>query len=479
MPRPDTPLPLPADTASAYAQHGADCQNLGLLLQRYPPQQRLSHEDNVWDIGVWTRIKRRGDYQEEWSQGNAAIGLWLRDEPRQEGDRFVQLDPPLKPSQRINADALAAYHQRWRTTVTQSGADPFESITQYRLVVGLGADTVLETSITLDRMHGFPIIPGSALKGLTRTLALTQLAETLGVYVLDPETYQQRKQRQPPQNTPLEYLEEILESEQSAWAKLLAHLKQDDAVQNNAPIRNMDVQQLAADERVQTFRQVFGFLGEAGRVVFYDAVPTASPTFAVDIMNVHYPDYYRDSEGGSPPSDDQNPQPVSFLTVEKGTTFQFAVGPRHPEDSDDQNAAGEARSWLETALETIGAGAKTAAGYGIFDNRPPVEFEPVRREPERRVPKTKEPPKRSRGLADLEEGEIVEGIVDGIADFGAFVDIGVEHNGLVYFENIPGARHGQVDRTLSVGQRVRVRIQSVDLRRKRISLSMEGLEQPE
>jgi CRISPR-associated protein Cmr6 len=40
-----------------------------------------------------------------------------------------------------------------------------------RVVVGLGAESVLETSIRLHRLYGFPIIPGSALKGLARAYA--------------------------------------------------------------------------------------------------------------------------------------------------------------------------------------------------------------------------------------------------------------------------------------------------------------------
>lgn len=80
-------------------------------------------------------------------------------------------------------------------------------------------------------------------------------------------------------------------------------------------------------------------------------------------------------------------------------------------------------------------------------------------------------------IRDLEKGVVVEGIVMSIAEFGAFVDIGVGRNGLVYFANIPGASHGRVDQVLSVGQRVRVQVLDVDLDRERISLSMKGVPQ--
>ena len=59
-----------------------------------------------------------------------------------------------------------------------------------------------------------------------------------------------------------------------------------------------------------------------------------------------------------------------------------------------------------------------------------------------------------------------------------FVDIGVGSNGLVYFANIPGAQHGRGDEVLSVGQRVRVQVLEVNLKRQRIGLSMKGVQQP-
>ncbi|WP_072715736.1 type III-B CRISPR module RAMP protein Cmr6 [Rhodothermus profundi] len=47
----------------------------------------------------------------------------------------------------------------------------FSMHTASRVIVGLGAESVLETSIRLHRIYGFPIIPGSALKGLARSFA--------------------------------------------------------------------------------------------------------------------------------------------------------------------------------------------------------------------------------------------------------------------------------------------------------------------
>jgi len=44
----------------------------------------------------------------------------------------------------------------------------FDVSLDWRIVIGLGGESVLETDITLHHLYGIPFIPGSALKGLTR-----------------------------------------------------------------------------------------------------------------------------------------------------------------------------------------------------------------------------------------------------------------------------------------------------------------------
>ncbi|RME63090.1 MAG: type III-B CRISPR module RAMP protein Cmr6, partial [Caldilineae bacterium] len=61
-----------------------------------------------------------------------------------------------------------------------------------------------------------------------------------------------------------------------------------------------------------------------------------------------------------------SPNPIPFLTVAPGNEFLFAVLPRRPEVEQDCKDAETAARWLKQALATLGAGAKTAAGYGVF-----------------------------------------------------------------------------------------------------------------
>jgi len=110
---------------------------------------------------------------------------------------------------------------------------------------------------------------------------------------------------------------------------------------------------------------------EAGSVVFFDALPAEPPTLKMDVMNPHYGDYYQkkvDDHGQPiPPAEWLTPVPVYFLTVEK-TSFLFALAVRRHEAN---SVLDTARQWLLDALENMGAGGKTTAGYGYFSKSKP------------------------------------------------------------------------------------------------------------
>ena len=80
-------------------------------------------------------------------------------------------------------------------------------------------------------------------------------------------------------------------------------------------------------------------------------------------------------------------------------------------------------------------------------------------------------------MEDLKEGMVFDGVVRNVIDFGAFVDIGVHQDGLVHISQISDAFIKHPSEVLKVGQRVKVKILSVDLNKKRISLTMKGIEE--
>ncbi len=230
------------------------CKNLGLILDKYPPDAAVQKSEGK---SSWLKEIATGNY--------------------------------------IDARLMESVYRRWLNMTTAVGALRFSAATDWRMVVGLGGETVLETDLTLHPLYGIPYIPGSALKGLTRG------------YVTG----------------------EVFPSK--------------DIEHDN-----------------ETVKRIFGSQEHAGMVIFFDAMPVdGKAAFVLDIMNSHYPNYYGEKKL---PTNDQNPNPVTFLTV-TNTTFMFALAPRYSGAKEDVELA---KGWLQTALEKYGIGGKTSAGYGYF-----------------------------------------------------------------------------------------------------------------
>ncbi len=80
-------------------------------------------------------------------------------------------------------------------------------------------------------------------------------------------------------------------------------------------------------------------------------------------------------------------------------------------------------------------------------------------------------------IADLTAGMILEGAVTNVTNFGAFVDIGVHHDGLVHISELSARYVKDPHETVKVGQIVRVKVLSADPKSKRIALSIKALEE--
>ena len=75
-------------------------------------------------------------------------------------------------------------------------------------------------------------------------------------------------------------------------------------------------------------------------------------------------------------------------------------------------------------------------------------------------------------LEDLRVGMTLEGVVTNVAAFGAFVDVGVHQDGLVHISQLANRRVEDPRDVVKVGEIVKVRVLDVDVKRRRISLSM-------
>ena len=282
--------PLPNKTAAILRDHAASISNLGLYLTRYTPRddsQRISEEE-----------------------------------------KKLRTVPKILEQ---NRQLLQDYTARWTAQVAGiSGVQQFTAVAQSRCVVGLGAKGTREVGLTLHSIYGFPLIPGSGLKGLTRTFATltaaTKLAAQLGLKISD----------------------------------ILAILECDaQAIKTHAAHRQTVVVAMADVTRC------CGAQEGAGTVCFFDAVPDGVVQIDLDIMNPHHRDYYDQHGVGTPPADYTSPIPVYFLTVAKDTRFRFAVAPRRaPKDSADD--VQQTIAWLQSGLAELGVGGKTTSGYGMF-----------------------------------------------------------------------------------------------------------------
>lgn len=118
-------------------------------------------------------------------------------------------------------------------------------------------------------------------------------------------------------------------------------------------------------ESERRVRELFGDTETGqGRLIIFDALPVSSPILDIDIMNPHYAPYY-DNPEKNPPGDYYSPNPVYFLTVAPEQEFEFVVAPNYGFGSEADLKEGV--MLLKRALSTIGCGAKTAVGYGVFD----------------------------------------------------------------------------------------------------------------
>lgn len=113
----------------------------------------------------------------------------------------------------------------------------------------------------------------------------------------------------------------------------------------------------------------------AGGYIFFDALPSKPVHLGCDVMTPHMGKWYEKGgdytaamQASAAPADWHNPMPVPFLVVKQGTDFNFMVAPRTTgnKDTDAVTVAELPRvmAELKNALEWLGAGAKTAVGYG-------------------------------------------------------------------------------------------------------------------
>lgn len=185
------------------------------------------------------------------------------------------------------------------------------------LAVNLSDSLIQNAGICLDRLFGEPYIPGSAVKGVSRHVALSRLkAGKITV---------------------------------STFQELFGTADVDFSGKGDLA----DFADEVPGER-RNRKGVFDFLA---------AYPISNVKVSVDMTNVHYPDYYQ--SGRAEDLSKEKPRPNPFPVTSPGANFAFCVVRNGM--SGDASLLELMRGIVREALETQGLGAKTASGYGWFD----------------------------------------------------------------------------------------------------------------
>jgi CRISPR type III-B/RAMP module RAMP protein Cmr6 len=336
--------------------------NRGLLYEKFalPKSWGIGDDQKLNDAGRWSvlRIVTRGSEllrRDAERLRREADGRNVQPNVRQRKQRDAEIADKMSKVGRFDPELVKAANSgasRFLTDLDKSYAGrvaTFEATLGARLMVNLAGGVVENAGIALDRCFGLPFIPGSAVKGIARHQALWEIHEA-----------------QPGDKRPLLRLamllfgygaKDIMDKGDFAWAGGAANAR-------------------------ETAKEI-GANDFKGCACFLPAYPTTPPTLVVDMVNPHYPEYYRGKRSRA--DDNENPVPNYFPAVEKGSTFGFAVLLNRVPPVAGITAAellDQARDWLKRAVTKRGVGAKTAAGYGWFElgrktSRPVAASEPV------------------------------------------------------------------------------------------------------
>lgn len=287
---------LPNPVISIFSKsHQTQVSNLYLLLTKYVFCWNWDKDNNNWR---YEKENREG------TSGKTAV---------------------LKKAVEFSSDSnkTSFYNQfinRWKNFLDIQQVQQIKAKVYWRLVVGLGSGSVLETSMTLHHIYGVPYIPGSALKGVLSYYYLLKNKNMI------EQTIDQKNSS--------------IEDENKRYKKE----------------KLLDLE-LFAEKELQEYINIFGNETQKGKVIFFDAYPTKFPELEIDIMNPHYVEYYR---GEKPPADYLKPVPIKFLTVKRGTEFLFAF------KTEKEDLKEKVKELIKEALTYTGIGAKTSLGYGYF-----------------------------------------------------------------------------------------------------------------
>ncbi|MGH8023375.1 MAG: type III-B CRISPR module RAMP protein Cmr6 [Limisphaerales bacterium] len=224
---------------------------------------------------------------------------------------------------------------------------------QSRLMVNMAGGVMENAGLCLDRF-GLPFIPGSAVKGCARRMAIQELFEAQA----DSKT---------------RLLTQIALA--FGWSKQdWGCEKKDDRFKSDFAFAvgeegwgNVSAQAKSSLPEADNFAGSVSFLPARPMDIAGLEMPLRPPRLGeleMDVVTCHHGQYYASNDPNAVAPDDEDPNPVLFPAVAAGHVFAFTVLPLRDGTPD---LLAKAYQWLAEGLRQFGLGAKTAAGYGWFD----------------------------------------------------------------------------------------------------------------
>lgn len=337
-------IPLAHDVAGVIGDFAQKVENRSLLLDKFAAQKAwppLGSLPGKWDDATrWNflRLAENGDMllkKDEDSICKTAENRNGRIKPEKVA-KALALRPMVQGMMQCACrtlpreieDIRLASVRHWHDLLGQDGESrkTFTARLEARLALNLSGGLLQNAGIALDRMFGAPYIPGSAIKGVCRKVALEKLGRGEMEFAL---------------------FQTIFGSADSDFKKS-GDLKE---YRSQCPAGEKDEG-----------------LNRMGAVVFLPAFPTTSATIAVDLSTVHFGDYY--NSGNESDLKTESPKPNPFPVVKEGTEYLFSVALNGmlKTGKERTRCLETARSLLREAVENAGIGAKTGAGYGWFSD---------------------------------------------------------------------------------------------------------------
>ncbi|MCP4185404.1 MAG: type III-B CRISPR module RAMP protein Cmr6 [Hyphomicrobiales bacterium] len=307
-----TSIPLPGRHASFTFASG----NQGLYFNKF--------------FNQWTR-----DFSETNSNVTGLLNgktSWIMSHVHQEILADCQY-PDDKPAHNMDKaagdhDALASATGRTAELATLLDGNACTYVTVGPFITGMGLSHPVENGFLWHHTLGVPYLPGSSIKGMIRAWLRDWCGIEKGEDGYD------------------EHIDEV--------AQLFGGPVYESYIDENGKEKQKEIRSAGV-----------------GNIIVFDALPVEPVKLYAEVITPHDGGWrITDKREENPPADWISPVPIPFLVVSEGAKFQFAIAPRNGANEGDLENAWK---YLGEALEWIGAGAKTAVGFGRFENETIVE----------------------------------------------------------------------------------------------------------